>query len=127
MGIGSVAGRHFTGRDVADSPNVVIVNQALARRYWPDEDPIGRRVAFNQVDGRPNWREIVGVVADVRGLSLDLDPKPEIYIPFTQFPSPFMTIVVRTTNDPLGYVAAARNEVLAVDQSQPISNIHTME
>jgi predicted permease len=127
MGITPVEGREFTERDGIDAPRVLIINEAMAHRYWPDEDPIGRRVAFDRVNGQPNWREIVGVVKDVRHTSLDSDPKPEMYLPFTQFPSFFMTIVLRTAGDPLSHVAAARSEVLAVSQDQPISNVHTME
>jgi putative ABC transport system permease protein len=127
MGIALLAGREFTERDGTDTPRVLMISEAMAHRYWPDEDPIGKRLAFDQVNGQPNWREIVGVVRDVRHTSLDSDPGPEIYFPFTQFPSFFMTIVVRTTGDPLSLVAAARNEVLAVKEDQPISNVQTME
>jgi putative ABC transport system permease protein len=127
MGITSVEGREFTDRDGIDAPRVLIVNEAMAHRYWPGEDPIGRRVAFDQVNGQPNWREIVGVVKDVRHTSLDSDPRPEMYLPFTQFPSFFMTIVLRTTGDPLSLAGAARSQVLAVSSDQTISNIHTME
>ncbi len=127
MGISQVAGREFTGRDGIDAPRVLIINEAMVHRYWPDEDPIGRRVAFDQVNGQPNWREIVGVVRNVKHTSLDSEAGPEMYVPFTQFPIFFMTIVLRTASDPLGHVAAARSEVLAVRSDQPISNIHTME
>jgi ABC-type antimicrobial peptide transport system permease subunit len=66
-------------------------------------------------------------VKDVRHISLDSDPKPELYFPFTQFPIFFMTVVLRTTGDPLSLAGAARGEVLAVKSDQPVSNIHTME
>lgn len=127
MGISLAAGREFTGRDGVDAPRVLIINEAMAHRYWPDEDPIGRRVAFDQVNRQPNWREIVGVVKDVRHTSLDADPKAEMYFPFSQFPIFFMTIVVRTTGDPLTLAGVARSQVQAVSSDQPISNIHTME
>ncbi len=127
MAISLAAGREFTERDGVDAPRVVIINQAMAHRYWSDEDPIGRRIAFDQVNGQPNWREIVGVVKDVRHISLDSEPKPEMYFPFPQVPIFFLTIVLRTTGDPLSLAAAARGEVLAVKSDQPISNIHTME
>jgi putative ABC transport system permease protein len=127
MGISLLRGRELTERDGSDSPRVVVINEAMAARYFPDEEPIGRRVAFDQVNKAPNWREIVGVVGDVKHLALDSDPKPEMYFPFTQFPSFFMTLVVRTSGDPLNLVAAARSEVLAVKNDQPISNVHTME
>jgi len=127
MGIALIQGREFNESDGANSPRVVMINEAMAHRYWPGEDPIGKRIAFDQVNGQPNWREIVGIARDVRHTSLDSDPKPEMFIPFTQFPSFFMTIVLRTSGDPLSFVAAARNEVLAVKNDQPISNVHKME
>ncbi|MEK6323110.1 MAG: ABC transporter permease [Acidobacteriota bacterium] len=127
MGISLLRGRGLTERDGSNAPRVVVINEALARAYWPDEDPIGKRVAFDRTNNAPNWREIVGVVRDVKHSALDASSKAEMYIPFTQSPSFFMTMVVRTTGDPLNLVAAARNEVLAVKADQPISNIHTME
>jgi putative ABC transport system permease protein len=127
MGIALIQGREFNESDGANTPKVVMVNEAMAHRYWPDEDAIGKRIAFDQVNGQPNWREIVGITRDVRHTSLDSDPKPEMFIPFTQFPSFFMTIVLRTSGDPMSFVAAARNEVLAVKSDQPISNVHKME
>jgi len=127
MGIPLLRGRELTERDGIDSPRVLVINEAMAARYFPDEDPIGKRVAFDQVNNTPNWREIVGVIGDVKHSALDSDPKPEMYFPFTQFPSFFMTLVVRTSGDPLNLVAAARSEVLAVKNDQPISNVHTME
>ena len=127
MGISLLRGRELTDRDGSDSPRVVVINEAMAARYFPDEDPIGKRVAFDQVNKAPNWREIVGVIGDVKHLALDSDPKPEMYFPFAQFPSFFMTLVMRTSGDPLNLVAAARSEVLAVKNDQPISNVHTME
>ncbi|MEK6285157.1 MAG: ABC transporter permease [Acidobacteriota bacterium] len=127
IGISLLRGREFTERDNAGSPRVVVINDAMARAYWPDEDPLGKRVSFDQINEAPNWREIVGVVRDVKHSAVDANSKPEMYFPFPQFPLFFMTVVVRTTGDPLNLVAAARSEVLAVNADQPISNIHTME
>jgi len=120
-------GRVFTESDGAEAPLVLVINEAMARQYWPNEDPIGGRVAFNGLGNQPIWREIVGVVKDVRHTALDTESKPQMYFPFTQFPSPFMTLVARTDGDPLSLVAAARSQVQAIDRDQPISNIHTME
>ena len=127
MGIALLRGRELTERDNADSPRVMVINEAMAKAFWPDEDPIGKRVAFDRTNGTPNWREIVGIAKDVKHVSLDDTAKPEMYLPFDQFPMFFQTIVVRTTGDPLSLVAAARSEVLAVNKDQPISNVHTME
>ena len=127
MRIALLKGREITERDGTDGTRVVVINESMAARYFSDEDPIGKRISFDQVNGASNWREIVGVVRDVKHSALDSNPKPEMYIPFTQFPTFFMTLVVRTSGDPLNLVAAARAEVLAVNQNQPISNVHTME
>jgi predicted permease len=98
----------------------------MARQYWPDRDPVGTRLAFDNRNGQPFWREIVGVVADVRHMGLDQGLRPEIYIPFTQFGSP-TSLVVRTSGDQRSLIAAIRSEVRAMDKDQPISNIQTMD
>jgi putative ABC transport system permease protein len=100
----------------------------MARDYWPNEDPIGKRVSFDSRDGRPLWREIVGVVGDVRHLGLDWGLRPEIYIPFIQFGGPWpATLVLRANGAPRNLIAAVRNEVKAIDKDQPISNIKTLD
>ena len=120
-------GRVFTEGDGGDSPPVLIINEAMARQYWQNKDPIGSRVSFNSRDNQPVWREIVGVVKDVRHTALDTESKPQMYFPFTQFPSSFMTLVARTNGDPLSLVAAVRGQIQEIDRDQPVSNIHTME
>ncbi len=127
QGIQLLKGRVFTESDGSDTPPVVLINEAMARRYWPNQDPIGRRISFNLRNGQPVWCEIVGVVKSVRHMALDEELRPEIYIPFTQHPLAFMTLVARTDSDPLGFVAAVRSQVQAVDKDQPITNIRTME
>ncbi len=126
MGISMLRGRGLTERDGTDTTRVVVINEAMADRYFSDEEPIGKRIAFDQLNGGPNWREIVGVVRNVKHSALDSNPQPEFYIPFTQSPSPFMTFVVRTAGDPLSLVGVVRAEVLGVNKDQPISNVHTM-
>jgi putative ABC transport system permease protein len=120
-------GRVFTESDGAGAPPVLVINDAMARQYWPNEDPIGRRINFERRDGQPVWREIIGVVGDVRHTALDKRSGPEIYLPITQNPWPFMTLVVRTDGASMNFVAAVRGQVLAIDKGLPISNIHTME
>ena len=127
MGLRLMRGREISEGDGSNSPNVLVINEAMAGRFFPDEDPIGKRIAFNRVNGVPNWREIVGVVGNVKDIALDTEPRPQMYIPFTQSPIFIMTLVLRTAGDPLSLVAAARGEVVAVNPSQPISNVHTME
>lgn len=117
-------GRVFTDSDGPDSPPVIIINEAMARRYWPKENPIGRRVYFNWNRSRP---EIAGVIGDIKRAALDAEPKPEMYFPFAQFPSNDMMLAVRTDGDPLSFVAAVRGAVQAIDKDQPVALIHTME
>ncbi|MBO0860038.1 MAG: ABC transporter permease [Chloracidobacterium sp.] len=127
QGIQLLKGGVFTEGAGGDTPPVVVINDALARRYWPNQDPIGRRISFDGSDGQPVWRQIVGVVKSVRHMALSEEPRPEIYMPFTQHPLAFMTLVARTDGAPLNFVAAVRNQVQAVDKDQPISNVRTME
>jgi len=127
QGIQLLKGRVFAESDGGDTSPVVVINEATARRYWPNQDPLGRRISFDSRDGQPTWRQIVGVVRSVRHMALSEEPRPEVYIPFTQHPLAFMTLVARTDGPPLTFVSAIRNQVQAVDKDQPISNVHTME
>ena len=122
------SGRVFTDSDGRDTPPVVVINEMLAREYWPNQDPIGKRISFDSRDGLPLWREIIGVVEDVRYLGLDHGLEPEIYIPFIQFGGPWpATLVVRANGAPRSLITAIRKEVQAMDKDQPISNIHTLD
>jgi putative ABC transport system permease protein len=136
MGIPLVRGRIFDARDFEGAPRVVIVSDAMARRYWPGEDPIGRRITFNsgiprdeqQVVGGPGSREVVGVVGDVRHLGLDEGEVPMFYTPHAQQPSYHtMTIVVRTAGEPSGLAAAVRNELRQMDAGVPLYQVRSIE
>jgi predicted permease len=127
QGIKLLKGRDFRESDGSEAPPVVVINEAMARQHWPNQDPVGRRISFNGRDGKPVWWEIIGVVGSVRHIALDEALRPEIYIPFAQYPLSFMTLVIRTDGYPLKLVAAVRNQVQAVDKDQPISNINTMD
>ncbi|HEX4606176.1 MAG TPA: ABC transporter permease, partial [Candidatus Angelobacter sp.] len=117
------AGREFTDADKAGAPNVVIVNQALARRYWPGQDPIGKHIAL----GRQAPSEIVGVAADVKNRGLALDPQVQLYFPFAQLPWGNMNLLVRTANDPHGIMASVRAQIAAIDPDQPVTAIQTVD
>ena len=128
MSIPQLKGRSFTEQDREKTPNVIIVNEALASRYWPNQDPIGKRLGFFEEDpSKQEWREIVGVVGNVRSKALEIEVMPEAYFPFRQVPENFMNLVVRTTSDPVSMVPAIRSQVLSVDKDQPVSDIMTME
>ncbi len=128
MSIPQLKGRSFTEQDREKTPNVIIVNEALASRYWPNQDPIGKRLGFFEEDpGKQEWREVVGVVGNVRSKALEIEVMPEAYFPYRQVPENFMNLVVRTASDPVSMVPAIRNQVLSVDKDQPVSDIMTME
>jgi putative ABC transport system permease protein len=120
-------GRVFTDSDGRDAPPVLVINEAMAREYWPNEDPVGKRISLDSRDGRPVWREIVGVVGDIRHLGLDRGLRPEIYFPFTQFGFAPQTLVVRANAERQSLIAAIRSEVQKMDKDQPIANINMLD
>jgi predicted permease len=123
MRVPLLAGREFNEHD-EQPPRVLLVNQTLARRYWPNQNPIGKRI----VVGRANeGSEVVGVLGDVHNNGLASDTRPEIYIPFAQLPWASMNLLVRTAADPRGFAAAVRRCVLAVDKDQPVTKVRSME
>ncbi|HKS39345.1 MAG TPA: ADOP family duplicated permease, partial [Blastocatellia bacterium] len=128
MGIALSKGREFSSQDRADTRASIIVSESTARTFWPDEDPIGKRLKMGRYDSDEAWMSVVGVVKDVRQFELDIDPKPQVYFTYSQMPyfAP-RDLVVRTSGDPLQLAAAVRNEVWAVDKDQPVSNVSTME
>jgi putative ABC transport system permease protein len=129
MGISLRQGRYFDERDGEQSLPVAMINETMARSYWPDEGPLGKRFKLG-VPGAP-WLTIVGVVADVRQMGMDVDVKAEMYFPYRQIAShPWYgprDLVVRTAGDPMNLVSAIRESIHAVDPDQPVSNIATME
>jgi putative ABC transport system permease protein len=122
MGMRLIKGRVFTDRDDEKSPSVVIISEAMAKRYWPDEDPLGKQIG----SGPGHWREIVGVVKDVKHFGLDADTPPSMYLPVRQVPSRGMTLVVRTAGEPLSIVPALRAQIWAGDKNLAIANVSTM-
>jgi putative ABC transport system permease protein len=123
------AGRTFDARDNDASPEVVIINEQAARRFWPDSNPIGQeiRLGVRLVRGiRSGQKTIVGIVGDVKYGSLDANTPPEVYLPHAQHPVGNMTIAVRTAGDPLAFVPTARAQLAAVDPELPLADIYTM-
>lgn len=125
-----VRGRGFTPRDRAGSPRVVVVNETAARRLWPGEDPLGRRMAAASFffAGGDSTAEVVGIVRDVRYGTFEAEPEPDLYYPALQqsFGGTGM-IFVRTQGDPLALVETVRREVHATDPNIPLFNVMTME
>ena len=125
LGVQLLRGRLFTARDKTGEPEVTIINEALARKLWPEYpqfNPIGQRLLMGA--HAPHY-EIIGVVADIHQ-SLEDEPRPSMYWPIHQTVAPTMMFAVRTTGDPLGYAEQMRRAVLSVDSAQPISSVHTM-
>lgn len=126
MGIPLLAGREFTEADNAGAARVMVINQTMARDYWPHENPIGQRVTMKDW-GPPLTGEIVGVVGNVKTNGLDVAVGPMIYWPYFQFPQLFNTIVVRSEGDSLHLVPALKGAIWAVDKNQPISKTETLD
>jgi putative ABC transport system permease protein len=125
LNIPLLRGRFFSDSDRADAPAVVIINQALASRFFPEEDSIGKRVSLG-LGTKQISSEIVGVVGDVRHWGLDTELSPEVYASYMQRPSPFMDLVIRTSVAPLRLSPTIRNEILEVSPDQPIADVKTM-
>jgi predicted permease len=128
MGIQLLQGRLFGEQDRTDSPPVLVASEAMARRFWPGENPVGKRIKMGSYNSNAPWMEVVGVVKDVRQFELGAEPKPQMYLHFEQ-PAFFRpsNLVVRTEAEPLGLAATVRKTVWEIDKDQPVSNISTME
>ena len=126
MNIALQRGRVFTDQDTANTPDVMVVSDAFVKRYFPNEEPIGRRIVFDGSD--KTAREIVGVVADVRRNGLDVDVQPEMYVSYLQSPERRLNLVMRTeARDASQLTQAARAEVKAFDPKQIIWRVQTLE
>jgi len=131
LGMTLEQGRFFTAADTEKAPAVVVINAAMAKTYFPGEDPLGKRL---QIGATPEsdvpWMEVVGVVGDVRQ-GLDLDPKAEMYLPYRQadqvLPVFQLSIVLRTARDPMLQAAALRSALAEIDPNQPLVKVRTME
>ena len=118
-------GRYFNADDKLDAPPVVIVNQALVEKYWPNDNPVGKRMRIPTANGR-TWTTIVGVVGDVHHRGLDQPVKPEWYAPLTQAPYRSVILAVRSAQSPTSLTAAIRHEVQLIDSAQPIAHVRTL-
>jgi putative ABC transport system permease protein len=128
MTIALLKGRALNEHDTAESPQVALINETMARELWPNESALGKRIKFpgSEKNQQP-WRTVVGVVKDVSQYGLDRKIPMQLYLPDAQFPTPAMTLIVRSGAEPSNLVAAIRNEIGAIDPDQAISGIATME
>jgi len=131
LGMPLAQGRFFTAADTEKAPTVVVINSAMARTYFPGENPLGKRLQLGAIpESDVPWMEVVGVVGDVRQ-GLDLDPQAEMYLPYRQadqvLPVFQLSIVLRTATDPLLQAAALRSALGEIDPNQPLVRVRTME
>jgi predicted permease len=129
MNIPVVQGRAFNERDTETAPLVIIINQALADKDFPNENPVGKRINLGNLDpkGQPVWWEIVGVAANIRSLELREEAMPEFYLSSLQDSFPNMFLVVRTSSEPTSVAASVRRAAAEVDKSAAVSDVRTME
>jgi putative ABC transport system permease protein len=125
MKIPLIAGRDFTAFDTLRSAPVTVINQTLASRYFPGENPIGKRIMIDEPDEQ--WQTIIGVIGDVHHSGLSAAAEPEIFSPYSQGPWSVMAFVVRTRGNPEDLAAAVRSQLWTIDKDQPVSRMSTMD
>ncbi|HET9210746.1 MAG TPA: ABC transporter permease [Thermoanaerobaculia bacterium] len=126
LGIPLLAGRTFTAREAVEDRKVAVINETMARKYFPGVNPVGKRILVNMT-AEPTYTEIIGVVGDARYSSLDGELHPMVYWTPPHLTYSAMTFVLRTAGDPADLAPAARREILAIDKDQPVSDVRTME
>ncbi|HET8677497.1 MAG TPA: FtsX-like permease family protein, partial [Blastocatellia bacterium] len=124
MKITLIGGRYITEQDNAQSQKVIIINRSMAERYFPDENPLGKQLTIGYNDFTC---EVIGVVGDVKHIALDTEAGAEMYTPFSQTPWDAVSLVLRTTSEPMSVVSAVRGQIQSLDNEMPISSVRTME
>ncbi len=127
MKIPLISGRFFTEQDTKESAQVAIVDESLARAYWPNADPIGKRLKQGDAGSKAPWLTVVGVVGNVKQYALDTDSRVVLYMPHLQIPLNNLGVVVRTTADPFSVAAAVTREARAIDPNLPVYDVKPME
>jgi putative ABC transport system permease protein len=127
MKIPLVRGRFFNERDVADAPGVAIIDETMARKYWPNEDPVGKRITFEGPRDNPRWREIVGIVGHVKHRGLEGESRVQYYIPHGQRAQAGMFLAIRTTGNPSDLAGPVRGVLRNLDKDMPVFRVNTME
>jgi putative ABC transport system permease protein len=129
MEIKTLRGRAIEEQDTKDSFKVALVNKTMAEQLWPGQDVLGKHIAMpsDLEKDKTNWRTVVGVMSDVSQYALDQKPPMQMYLPHSQFPTSFNTIVIKTDVDPNSLINAVRAEIRAVDKDQAVYNVTTLE
>jgi putative ABC transport system permease protein len=124
MRVPLLRGRLFDPHDNASTPQVAIVNESLVRRFWPNENPLGKRLWLGRLT---TATEVVGVLADERNLSLTADPNPEVFMPFPELPWALLNLSLRTDRDPHSVIPEVRRAIAAIDINQPMTRVQSMD
>jgi len=127
LGVPILSGREFDHQDTLGSSPVIVVNQAMAERFWPNEDALGKRIRLGITGTSEPWLTIIGVVGNTRHWGLDRDVRPQFFRPYTQAAWPWMTAVVRTAATPMSFFAPIARALARAEPDQPVSNVKTME
>ncbi len=127
LGIPLIQGRFFDERDIESSPPVAIIDETLAQTFWPNQDPLGKRLHRGPITGKTPWSTVVGVVRHVHNRTLEARSRVEAYWPATQVPANAMTVVVRASGNPMNLAPAIRSEVFALNNELPVYKIRTMD
>jgi putative ABC transport system permease protein len=127
MGIPMLEGREFTDRDTEAAPGVIVISEAMARRFWPKKDALGHRVKIGRFDSDAPWLTIVGIARDVRTRGLDRQPPAEFFRPFMQAGWPAMTIVVRTNANPLALAEPIKSAIALTNPDVPVSDVESLD
>ncbi|HTM33180.1 MAG TPA: ABC transporter permease [Vicinamibacterales bacterium] len=130
LGIPVLQGHEFTASDAVINPRAIVVNEAMARREWPGENAIGKRITFGPPDpgsNDPEWLEVVGVVGNIRQYGVDQEPVPTTYVPHTSAPTQALTIMVRSAGDPSSVAGSVRAALQGIDSSLPISRLRPLD
>jgi putative ABC transport system permease protein len=125
LGIPLLRGREFSDADHERAPMVAIINETMAKRYWPNAYPIGQRI--KETSNQGVWREIVGIVGSVRHSARGAEPRPEMFVPWSQVPATALNLAVRTQAEPASFAATLRRVVTAIDGNLPVYEARTME
>ena len=127
MGVPLLRGRYFTERDNQDSAPVLIVSESLAKRYWPNQDPIGKRLKWGPASSKDSWQTIVGVVGDVKQGALEVATTPHTYEPFLQNTPRSVNVAIRASGKPASLASALRAAVWALDPQLAVAQVRTMD
>jgi len=126
MGVAMLKGRDFDDRDTREAPKVTIIDERLAREYWPEDDPIGKRIRFGPPEDNEPWHTIVGVVGDVRHERLDASTRKSVYLPFAQMPIGGSGLAIRTAGRPRDLISAVRSQLRDLDPDLPLTQVMPM-